>query len=757
VERGIVVKIGELKVDGLRGCPVPFTLQLNGRSLCLHGENGHAKTTLVDAAELWGTGDLAAFHSEGCSLTAAIHLDVSAATVEISGKGFSHRRTLSAAAGAGELEPLAPASTTDVEPIPILRHSTITGFMDSTAGQKKKALLELLGLGALNDLREPLKTTVGHAKRDADGAARELAGERAAVELQLGGERLVAYAEQQRVRAGVGGPVSSAGDVLTLELMDVLPPIPDRTGAVDLLAAAIAGVGEDSAAGWNAEIADAAVVKADGTAELLRAAGRVIGASDESCPVCGQPIVGEKLLQRLAERAAKLEEIGARIGEADKRLAALASQLGAVADAIATMNDEAPAEGWPQKHVLRLAQAAVVEHRSRIAAARERRGTCSSMPDLSQLAALLPTLREAASAASGGSQAHALVLLAELRQKCLRLRQAEQRSMAANMAYAAVTGMLALADEAIEQATRSAITQVSALAGSYYSRLVSASPITDVKLVYKPARSGQVEFCLTFDGRHRQVTPPQRIMSTSQMNALGLALHLARLKLEGQPWRSVFLDDVVNSFDAPHRQGLARLLAEEFADWQVIVLTHDRAFKDILRRTVKAWQFKDITSFSARGGPHLSEGDPRVALRARLDEGATGMEVAHIARRALEQALNTPLAKLGYDIRYDPDQRYGAHDYLVALRRGLTRAKSPLKDLPVLGRMETDGYMVNLGVHDRSDATALTTEDLYRLADDLDELHRTLRCETCNEPVWQQHRGDHGGQSFRCGCGALAA
>jgi hypothetical protein len=189
----------------------------------------------------------------------------------------------------------------------------------------------------------------------------------------------------------------------------------------------------------------------------------------------------------------------------------------------------------------------------------------------------------------------------------------------------------------------------------------------------------------------------------------------------------------------------------------VIVLTHDRWFKDILRRTVKGWDFKDITAFSSRGGPHLSAGDPRDALRAELDDGATGMEVAHLARRALEQTLSTPLAKLGYDIRYDPDQRYGAHDYLVALRRGLAHAKSPLKDLPVLGRMDTDSYMVNLGVHDRLDATALTTEDLYRLVDDLDELDAALRCESCNEPVWQQHRSRHGGESFRCGCGALAA
>lgn len=65
--------------------------------------------------------------------------------------------------------------------------------------------------------------------------------------------------------------------------------------------------------------------------------------------------------------------------------------------------------------------------------------------------------------------------------------------------------------------------------------------------------------------------------------------------------------------------------------------------------------------------------------------------------------------------------------------------------------------MSNFGVHHRVDATALMTDDLYRLVDDLDEFDSALRCSSCNEPVWKQHRSDAGRDSFRCGCGALAA
>lgn len=751
------LRINELVIDGLRSCPRRFPLSLGGKSVCLLGENGHGKTTIADAAELWSTGDLAAFHREGCALEAAIHLDASTATVEVSGSGFTSQRRVLTGAVAGDLEPLGPGTVEGLGPIPILRHATIAGFIGQTAGEKKKALLDLLGLGDLNGLREPLKTASSHAKRDATTAKRQVAAEQAGVESQLGGEDLVAYAEQRRTEAGLDEPIGEPSDIVSVALE--MPPAvaPDRTVAVDRIAAALAGIDTAPVGRWNNEVADEAAVRADGMAALLRTARRVLAPEDDACPVCEQPIVGNELAEHLAERAAALEQIRGRLATAAEDLATLGGQLADARAAIAALRRHAPPSGWPQDDLLADVERALDEHRAMIEKARADRIACPPAPALDEVRGLLTKLRAAASANEGAGRTRALIDLAGLRQKCLRLEDSKRRHAAAEQASIAAERILAIADEEIERAIKTAISTLAGLTADYYGRLVRGSPFTDIGLVYKHARSGQVEFSLTFDARHRGVTPPQRIMSTSQQNALGVALHLARLKLDSQPWRTLVLDDVINSFDAPHRQGLARLLVDEFADWQVIVLTHDRGFKEILRRTVRGWQFKEIVAFSARGGPHLSDGDPRVALRERLDEGAVAMEVAHLARRALEQGLATPLWKLGYEIRYDPDQRYSAYDYLSALRRGFKRSSSPLKDLPALARIEADSYMSNLGVHDRLDATALTTDDLYRLVDDLEELDSSLRCSQCEEPVWKDRRRQSGSDNFHCGCGALAA
>ena len=101
--------------------------------------------------------------------------------------------------------------------------------MNQTAGEKKKALLELLGLDALNGLRDPLKTSCGHVKREADTARRQVVAERAAVDSQLAGEELVAYAEQLRVRAGLTLPIRQPGDILALSFSTPSAVDPDQT------------------------------------------------------------------------------------------------------------------------------------------------------------------------------------------------------------------------------------------------------------------------------------------------------------------------------------------------------------------------------------------------------------------------------------------------------------------------------------------------------------------------------------------------
>jgi hypothetical protein len=150
----------------------------------------------------------------------------------------------------------------------------------------------------------------------------------------------------------------------------------------------------------------------------------------------------------------------------------------------------------------------------------------------------------------------------------------------------------------------------------------------------------------------------------------------------------------------------------------------------------------------------IADGDAREQLRVRLAEGCSAAELGGLARVALEQGLSLPLEKLALELRYDPLGRHSAHEYLVALRRGLRDRKANVATDAVLARMEADSYLVNLGAHDRPADPGLTVEELNRLVADLKELEETFLCSACGDPVWTLARD--AGRHHQCTCSALA-
>jgi hypothetical protein len=271
-------------------------------------------------------------------------------------------------------------------------------------------------------------------------------------------------------------------------------------------------------------------------------------------------------------------------------------------------------------------------------------------------------------------------------------------------------------------------------------------------LVYRDARSGGVEFELTYNASH-SVSPPQRVMSESQLNALGLALFLAQLKTNStQPWRTLVLDDVVNSFDAVGRGAVAQLLTEEFADWQVLIFTHDPVFATHNQRLLASgWAHLEITSWSPSIGLTITDSQPLEQLRRRLAAGDAASQLGGLARRALEHELARPVEKLRLKLPYQHDPHYSAADFLGALKAAAN--KSGLS-LPVLDRIGGASYFVNFTAHDRSAQGAVSSGELATLVDHLDDLRGALRCGTCHKPIW--HLATSDGRSHQCECRALA-
>ena len=95
----------------------------------------------------------------------------------------------------------------------------------------------------------------------------------------------------------------------------------------------------------------------------------------------------------------------------------------------------------------------------------------------------------------------------------------------------------------------------------------------------------------------RPLTEPQHFLNEARLTAIALALYLAaaRLTRVGRPGIMV-LDDVLIGIDLSNRIPLLRLLQSEFANWQVLLLTHDATWYDMAteRLDEETWSFQRL-------------------------------------------------------------------------------------------------------------------------------------------------------------------
>jgi hypothetical protein len=102
---------------------------------------------------------------------------------------------------------------------------------------------------------------------------------------------------------------------------------------------------------------------------------------------------------------------------------------------------------------------------------------------------------------------------------------------------------------------------------------------------------------------------PNGYLSDSQIHSLALALRLAAVKRFNRAAPIIVLDDIVTSYDADHRRTIAGMLASQFADYQIVITTHDERFFIYLKDQLSEgqWQFLRITRFDPDYGPRFAE------------------------------------------------------------------------------------------------------------------------------------------------------
>ena len=163
--------------------------------------------------------------------------------------------------------------------------------------------------------------------------------------------------------------------------------------------------------------------------------------------------------------------------------------------------------------------------------------------------------------------------------------------------------------------------------------------------------------------------PPahQDFLNEGRQSALAIAICLAARLTCVPPGRNrlklLVLDDLLISLDASHRRPVLKTVLELFADWQIILLTHDRYWFELAReqlQTAGDWRFAEVYErFDETGLLHpLIRRVPDDAATALLDQAERFLAdnhpaaAANYARSALELKLKKLCAKHKFILPY---------------------------------------------------------------------------------------------------------
>ena len=132
--------------------------------------------------------------------------------------------------------------------------------------------------------------------------------------------------------------------------------------------------------------------------------------------------------------------------------------------------------------------------------------------------------------------------------------------------------------------------------------------------------------------------------------------------------RLLVLDDILISLDMAHRRPLLEILNEKFADWQVILLTHDRAWYEMAKTQLRPGKWKCMEMFAVPFGDYerpLIKEDVNHLERARnfLADGEIKAAAVHV-RTKFELVLKEACRELRLRVVYvDDPKRWDANHF----------------------------------------------------------------------------------------------
>ena len=287
-----------------------------------------------------------------------------------------------------------------------------------------------------------------------------------------------------------------------------------------------------------------------------------------------------------------------------------------------------------------------------------------------------------------------------------------------------------------------------------YLFMNASENVSEIELIPLDEDDEFVGITLQFKFHGKSESPPHKYLSESHLNCLGICLFLASVKAFNKFNKFIVLDDVISSFDTNHRALFARLLVEKFSDYQIILLTHEKDWFELISNMVKGknWLIKKMR-WEHEGGASIEE--PLIDLKARIEaklKSSDCSELGNMIRKYLERLLKDVCFNLEVKVKFlfnENNENRMFNELLSELKSKLKDRKCELKDQAVFERLNASMFLGNRTSHDSTFTE--TIDDLKMFYGDVLELENLFRCSQCNNLISKKHY-DSVESEVQCSC-----